>query len=112
MEHEIKFDENTRKLIKAFRAKVSNGQHATRETLLAYAFLRGRPYIALEKRINEEHESFGEGTKNFLASLSCSVAHEIGINKDPDFRVFNNPVLSWINEKYKTEETKTEEKAA
>jgi len=119
MEHEIKFDENTRKLIRAFRAKVSNGQYATRETLLAYSFLKDRPYIALEKKINEDHESFGIGRDSFLSNLSYNVSREINnlVLSDTNDELIapsglSNDIQHWIMKKYEPAAAIAEEKAA
>ena len=109
MEHEIKFDEETKKLIKAFRAKVANGQYASRTTLLAYSFLKRRPYVALEKKINEDHESFGIGRNSFLSNLAYDVGREI-------FRVsgaeMQHEIHMWIMKKYEPAAAIAEEKAA
>jgi hypothetical protein len=101
MENEIRFDENRLRLIREFRAKVSNGQPASRKTLLAYAYLRGRSYESVERKINED--GFGVGRITFLQYLAHSIAWEIGLNKEPGYTSFNNPVYSWIDEKYKSE---------
>jgi hypothetical protein len=119
MEHEIKFDEDTRKLIKAFRAKVCNGQTASRETLLAYSFLRNRPYVALEKKINEDHESFGIGRITFLDNLAYNVDKEINnivlTDKDDELIAssgLRNNINDWIMKKYEPQTAIAEEKAA
>jgi hypothetical protein len=122
MENEIKFDENTRKLIRAFRAKVCNGQHATRETLLAYAFLKDRPYIALERKINEDHESFGIGRDSFLSYLVYGIRREIlqasknlGFDKEVEEQIakeIESEIRQWIMKKYEKESEISEEKAA
>jgi hypothetical protein len=99
----IKFDDNRKKLIKAFRAKVCNGQKATREIFLAYAFLRGRPYIDLESKINEDN--FGEGKFTFLRYLSCLIGMEIKKASEPINIEYNrndtvDAISLWIKEKY------------
>lgn len=115
MENEIKFDENRRKLIRAFRAKVNNAQPASRETLLAYAFLRGRKYIDLESKINEDHPSFGEGRKSFLIGLSYQISHVISGASVVDSSFVlpeSGDILKWMMEKYQQPQVKLEEKAA
>lgn len=119
MENEIKFDENTRKLIKAFRAKVSNGQYASRTTLLAYSFLKRRPYVALEKKINEDHESFGIGRDSFLSNLAYDVSHEINnlVLSDLNDELIKpsglrDDIQHWIMKKYEQVAAIAEEKAA
>ncbi|MCK9567892.1 hypothetical protein M0R72_02945 [Candidatus Pacearchaeota archaeon] len=109
MEHETKFDEDTKKLIKAFRAKIANGQYTSRTTLLAYSFLKRRPYVALENKINEDHESFGIGRDTFLTDLAYDVGREI-------FRIsgaeMQHKIHMWIMEKYEPAAAIAEDKAA
>jgi|SRR5690606_10874946 len=68
--------ENRKELITKFRSQVWQNKYASRTTLLAYAFLRDVPYIALERTINED--SFGEiGRNSFLVALAFGVADRI-----------------------------------
>ena len=53
------------------------GDFGQRLRLLAYAFLRGVPYVAVEGKINEDHPSFGDGRNTFLDHLAYSVARSI-----------------------------------
>jgi hypothetical protein len=119
MENEIKFDEETRKLIRAFRAKVSDGQYASRATLLAYSFLKRRPYVALEKKINEDHPSFGIGRDSFLSNLAYDIAHEINnlVLSDTNDELIapsglRDDIQHWIMKKYEPAAAIAEEKAA
>ncbi len=109
--------ENRKELIKKFRSFVVGGQYASRTTLLAYAFLREVPYVALERKINEDHDTFN--TEAFLMRLAtdttrCITEAYFGKRswelKDNEirqqFRDFeksiNDDVFAWIQEKYKT----------
>ena len=119
MENEIKFDENTRGLIKAFRAKVADGQYASRATLLAYSFLKRRPYVALDKKVNEDHESFGIGKETFLSNLAYCVGNEIAgvVLRDADDKLIlplglRDDIHNWIMKKYEPQTATAEEKAA
>lgn len=57
-----------------------------REMFLALAYLRGIPYRVLEKKINEDHPSFGEsGRLGFWSGLSHSVAIEISRARSGDY---------------------------
>lgn len=47
-------NEMRKELIKKFRELHAGGRNGTRGSLLAYAWLRGKPYIALERVINED----------------------------------------------------------
>lgn len=68
--------ENRKELIKKFRSQVEHGKYAGRYTLLAYAYLRGVSYIALERTINED--LFGtNGRNSFLIGLADVVAGKI-----------------------------------
>lgn len=125
--------ENRKELIKKFREKVAGGKYADRHTLLAYAFLRGVPYVALERIINEDHPSFGIGREGFLSWLARSVAWKIcdvqfpgkspyelrkegkedeakALSEQIDSlkKSLNTEILNWIHEKY----SKSEESAA
>lgn len=116
--------ENRKDLIKKFRAEVCGEKYPSRTTLLAYAFLRGVPYIAVERMINEDHPSFGDGRNSFLRFLAGYVVNMIcdiqfsgktpySFRKDGDeekvkeYNEFNTllvaEVNAWIREKYKTE---------
>lgn len=117
MTYAKKFDENRVKLIKAFRAKVSGGQSASRVELIALAFLRERPYVALEAKINEDHPSFGFGRSTFLSGLSYQIQWAIKSLKveglDSTYTLpESKDILNWMMEKYQTVQLKTEEKAA
>lgn len=75
-----------------------------RERYLSYAFLRGRDYIQLERKINED--KFPENGRNsFLKSLVFSVAYYINkmlgndMNSD-DLKEIETQVKSWIFKKY------------
>lgn len=113
--------ETRKELIKKFREQVAGGKYASRTTLLAYAFLRGRPYVALERVINEDHPSFGEGRNTFLSYLASGVTGRIREAKYPDLRAYDlrrngegdkateieeftsavrKAVYEWIQEKY------------
>jgi hypothetical protein len=114
--------ENRRKLIKEFRVYYDmNLGGVGRETLLAYAFLRGVPYVALEKVINED--KFPEvpitgtysnrrakvGKFSFLDSLAYSTAYRIeSVEKrlDPKSAYkYHNDVWNWMMVKYDAMET-------
>jgi hypothetical protein len=117
--------ENRKDLIKKFRGFVSGGQHASRSILLGYAFLREVPYVALERKINEDHPTFDAGRNGILIDLAHSVARKIteaqfgkGIwelrdNKEAQQQFHDteksikNEVCAWIREKY-TATTTTE----
>lgn len=127
--------ETRKELIKKFREKVAGGKYAGRDTLLAYAFLRGVPYVALERVINEDHPSFGtEGRNEFLRWRKYSMSREIceaqfsgqsvyqlrKENKESEALLLNEKlkgfreplekeIWDWIQEKYKA---KSEEAAA
>jgi hypothetical protein len=111
--------ENRKDLIKKFRGFVSGGQHASRSILLGYAFLREVPYVALERKINEDHPTFDAGRKWILIDLAHSAARKIteaqfgkGIwelrdNKEAQQQFHDteksikDEMYSWIQEKYK-----------
>jgi hypothetical protein len=116
--------ENRKDLIKKFRAEVCGGKHPNRTTLLAYAFLRGVPYVAVERVINEDHPSFGEGRNSFLRFLAAYVVTRIcdiqfsgktpssfrrdgNEEKVKEYNEFSTllvaEVNAWIREKYKAE---------
>lgn len=112
--------ETRKELIKKFREQVAGGKPATRAQFLAYAFLRGKEYVALERVINEDHESYGEGRNTFLGYLAAWVAGKITeakfgknayelrkageLEKVNDFVEFSDAVKkeiqAWIQEKY------------
>jgi len=112
--------ETRKELIKKFRKQVAGGKTATRAQLLAYAFLRGKEYVALERVINEDHESFEVGRNTFLWYLAGRVATEIAeakfgqksyelrkageLETVKEFVAFNDAVKkeiqAWIQEKY------------
>lgn len=117
MEKEIKFDDNRKKLISAFRSLVANGKSGSRSTLLAYAFLRGRKYATLEEKINEDHPSFGEGKWSFLTTLLWEVARDIDkVVSKAELEGYTAPtfkeIYAWFKEKYEQPQVKVEEKAA
>jgi hypothetical protein len=125
-------EKETRKdLIKKCREQVAGGKHASRETFLAYAWLRDVPYNILEKVINEDHESFDPNGRNgFLKSLACRVTENVctlyfgrsywDLKGDEDRRAqfremdlaLRVDVYNWIQEKYIREDSKSEEVAA
>ena len=114
MEHEIKFDENTTKLIRAFRAKVAEGKPGTRPVLLAYAYLKDKPYASLETKINEDHECFGSGKFTFLEYMSLRIFGEISLavkETKIEYSTERKDVYNWLLEKYNSAEA-AEEKAA
>lgn len=106
--------ENRKEIIKKFRSMVDRGQHASRVTLLAYAYLRGIPYVALERTINEDKS---EGKFTFIKSLAGSVSWqicEIEFGKTyleaekpekekllAQQKVVFQEIFNWMNEKYK-----------
>lgn len=67
---------NKQELKAIFRAKVAGGKHASRETLLSYAFVRGVPYKVLERVINEDKFPNG-GTNSFISCLASSVTYKL-----------------------------------
>lgn len=93
--------ETRKELIKKFREQVAGGKYASRETLLAYAWLRGVPYVALERVINEDHETFDTGRKGFLSYLASAVAGKI---RETQFPGMNSYKLSQAGEKEKAKE--------
>ncbi len=67
---------NKKELIGIYREKVAGGKTTWRFEYLAYAFIRGMPYVALERTINED--SFGKvGRNTFLGGLASQVASSI-----------------------------------
>lgn len=92
--------ETRKELIKKFRELHAGGRSGTRSSLLAYAWLCGKPYVALERVINEdkfEQPVFGAsvdveankrlkaGVFSALYSLAYSVAYKIAeFQKEPD----------------------------
>ena len=121
-------NETRKELIKKFREQVAGGKYPSREKLLAYAWLRDVPYIALERVINEDHESFGIGRNGFLSYLASTVAGQIrntqfpGLNpyqagdKTKEISEFEDTVrkavYDWIQEKYAAKEEESKEAAA
>ena len=117
--------ENRKNLIKKFRAEVCGGKHTGRTTLLAYAFLREVPYVAVERVINEDGPLFNESGRNsFLSGLaylitmaicqaqfsgktSYSFKKEGNEEKVKEYNEFQSSlkvdVNNWIQKKYKTE---------
>lgn len=116
--------ENRKEVIKKFREQLAGGKYARRNTLLAYAFLRGVPYVALERIIHEDHPSFDpEGRNGFLGYLSRMVGRdiaEVSFGSAPGWKrdmtpeekekrdqfdalskSLGNEVFAWIQEKYK-----------
>lgn len=114
--------ENRKELIEKFRKQVAGGKYADRYTLLSYAFLRGVPYAALERIINEDNPSFGYGRTSFLEGLAYVIVHRIGnaqfsgktpysLRKEGEYEkakecdtfmdLCKTEVRSWIQEKYK-----------
>lgn len=90
----------------------SNKIANSRELYLAYAFLRGRKYRSIEKKINEDHPSFGEiGRKGFFATFSRFICVQITGNpylKDipeesrekrwTDYNEISAKILIWLME--------------
>jgi hypothetical protein len=121
-------EQETRKqLIKKFREQVAGGKPGTRAQLLAYAFLRGRDYVALEREINEDHPSFGEGRNTFLSYLASAITGKIREAQFPGKRAYDlrragenekaqeieefttavrKEVYEWIQEKYGAKKSK------
>lgn len=111
--------ENRKELIKKFHSLVSGGKSASRTFHVAYAFVRGMPYIALEKVINEDRferqpgwEKYPCGVFSFLYFLAWSAA-EILWNAIPedkrqgDTGDLRDEIYAWMMKKY---EDKTEVK--
>lgn len=109
MPYEEKFDDNRKLLIKTFRNKLMNGQEGTRNTLLAYAYLRDKDYTSVESKIHED--SFGKGKWTFVQGLSSSVswtiintvtAYKLKINSD--YKLPSNiDIMNWIMVKYQNQ---------
>jgi hypothetical protein len=106
MENTEKFDANRKLLIKTFRNKVMNGQFVTRETFLAYAYLRDREYESLEYKIQED--TFGKGKWTFIQKLSSYISWTIvntatayKLNLDSNYKLPSNlDIMNWIMVKY------------
>ncbi len=89
--------------IKVFRARAKN--KPGRYDLLAYAFLRERKYIELERKINEDR--FSEQNRNsFFVTLSSNIAFCIDLaigdkrlQFDEHMELQQN-ITNWIQEKY------------
>jgi hypothetical protein len=119
-------EQETRKqCIKKIREQVAGGKPASRTTLLAYGFLRGRDYVELERVINEDKFP-EEGRNTFLSYLARGVVYSIkaaaGFNApypSPEhdeqiskLAVIEAQVKSWINKKYAGKDEKSKEAAA
>jgi hypothetical protein len=98
-------------IIKNIRSQLINGQPGNRTLLLAYAFLKNRPYITLERNINEDHPSFGKGREVFLDYLSYCINKTI-LSIDTTYKNMKEEIYQWIMRKYQTSEIMVEETAA
>jgi hypothetical protein len=98
-------------IIKNIRSQLINGQPGNRTLLLAYAFLKNRPYITLESKINEDHPSFGKGREAFLDYLSHCINKTI-LSIDTTSKNIKDEIYQWIMTKYQTSEIMVEETAA
>jgi hypothetical protein len=120
--------ENRKELIKKFRSVVSGGKPSSREFHLAYGFVRGIPYSALEKVINEdkferkpEWPKYQMGVFSFLSTLAYLVSRVLWDIDDPDHPhsyqqgPLRDEIYNWMVEKYREKEAKenvAEESAA
>ena len=113
-----------RDLIKKFRSLVENGQPADRYTMLAYGYLRGLPYVALERVINEDKfevpadaRKYKLGVFGFLSFLARTVSVTIEQVENPENKLRGYPgphfdaIYEWMMEKYGKEEAPAEPSA-
>jgi hypothetical protein len=88
--------------IAQFRKLAQNG-HCSRAQYLAYAFLRGRNYVKLESKINEDKFPI-IGRDTFLRWMAHLIGHHIiGKTIQGDSELYRE-IHNWIMEKYATSE--------
>ena len=119
--------ENRKELIQKFRSRASGGRGLSRTFLLAYAFLRGVPYVVLEKTINEDKfprepnwDKLKCGMFGFLHYLAYGAAYHIcdaagDVNcasiTSEERNTLRDEIYQWMLVKYQESEEKEAEKA-
>jgi len=116
----MNFEKKSRKEgIAALRRMVIEGAEAggesQRQNLLAYAFLRGLPYAALERKTNEDRFPREHRNSFIVNSLSWSIAYKLSQALEFSARNLSlspeiEEVRVWLFEKYRAE--KDQEAAA
>lgn len=102
----VKFDDTRKALIKEFKSKITSRSWCSREMFLAYAFLRDRSYLGIERTINQDHRCFGRGKFYFLGALAIKITKELDKffdKSDYTFEYSTATVYSWMKAKYDQE---------